>query len=165
MFMKGFWLWLELVVDKLIPYLLVFIFAIIVLDIFYPASLEPYHLEIEIIDAAILCLFATDLVFKYISTRNTARFLRKYWVEIIAVLPFFVVARIVEEIVGIFAVSEDIARVQRVVHEGIVAEERIAADVGRSYRFARIVRPIARTPRFAKALRFYKKPGKHKQNI
>jgi len=153
---------LEVLVDKIIPYLLVFLLAIIILDVFYPVSLNPYRFEIEVIDIVIICFFALDLIFKYYHTKNPLTFLKKYWIEIIAVLPFFLVARIVEEFVGLFVFSKDISRVQRVVHEGVAAEQELAADIGRSYRFARIVRPVARMPRLAKALSFFRKPKKRK---
>jgi hypothetical protein len=159
--MKIFLHKIELFVDRIIPYLLVILLAIITIDIFFSEIYESYHVQIQIIDYIIIAFFIVDLSFKYARVRKIPEFLRKYWLEIIAVFPFFLVARIFEEIAGIFMASEEMATVQSVVHEGTRAEE-IAAKTGRSTRFARIIRPVARLPRFAKALHFFKKPKKHR---
>jgi len=154
---------IELAVDKIIPYLLVLLLVIIILDIFYPKIIAPYSFEVEVVDYIIIAFFFVDLVFKFERVRKIPLFLRKYWIEIIALIPFFAVARIIEEIGGVFLASEDIARAQRIIHEGAKIEEELVLETGRSARFARIIRPLARFPRFAKAIRFFRKPEKHNQ--
>jgi hypothetical protein len=163
--MKRFLHKIEVLADKIIPYLLILLLIIILLDIFYPVSLDPYRFEIDVIDYIIIAFFAVDLIFKYVRLRNPKEFLKKYWIEIIATLPFFLVARIIEEFAGFFVASEDIARGQRLVHEGLAVEEKIAVDLGRSERFVRIVRPVARFPRFAKAMHFFQNPKKRRHKI
>ncbi len=163
--MKRSWHKIEVAVDKLIPFLLAVLVVLIVLDLFFPEIIEPYHLYVEIADYIIIAFFIVDLTFKFIRTKNAPKFLKKYWIEIIAVLPVFVVARIVEEMIGLFVAAEDITRVQRIVHGTVEVEEegkRVAAEMGRSGRFGRFIRPFARFPRFAKAFGFYKHPNKYK---
>lgn len=162
--MKRQWKRLEIFVDKIIPYLLVILLIIIILDIFFKEIIEPFHLYVEIIDYIIIAFFVVDLIFKYLHSRKITDFFKHNWIEIIAVLPVFLVARIIEETVGFFLAAEDIARVQRIVHEGVKVEEegaKIAQELGRSSRFTRFIRPFARLPRFIKAFDFYKHPKKH----
>jgi len=154
---------IELAIDKAIPYLLIVLLMTIIVDIALAASLEEYNVNLEIVDYIIVFIFAFDLVFKYMRAKSTKKFLKKYWLEIIAVLPAFVVARIVEEISGLFVAYKELATAQTFVHEVVQIEEesgRVAATLGRSSRFARFIEPIARAPRFARALEFYKRPKK-----
>jgi len=158
--MKRFLRVIELAIDKVVPYLLIVLLATIIVDIALAASLEEYSVNLEIVDYAIVFIFVIDLIVKFIRARTIKGFLRKYWLEIIAVLPAFVVARIVEEISGLFIASEEMRAVQGIAHEVVQVEEqtpKIASQLGRSTRFARFIAPIARLPRFARAFEFYKR--------
>ncbi|MBW2965128.1 ion transporter, partial [Candidatus Woesearchaeota archaeon] len=157
---------------------------------------EQYHLEIWIIiaDYIVISVFVLDLVFKWMRTRHLPKFLRKYWLDILAVFPFFLLFRLFEMFAGVFgtAVSEGTKTAQNILHESLEVEKegaKIAREaekfikegsrvgqeaeklskLSRSSRFMRFLRPILRLPRFFKAapnvLPFYEKPhGGHHQH-
>ena len=187
---------IEVIVDKLIPPALILLLAIIVMDLGFHNFVEQHHLELYIIavDYSIIALFVLDLVFKYMRTRHIPLFLRKYWLDILAVFPFFLLFRLIELAAGAFsfAVSESAQTLQAVLHEGLEVEKegakllkeaeklatqgsRVAREadklskLSRSARFMRFIRPILRLPRLIKAIpiimRFYEKPhGEHHEH-
>ncbi len=151
---------LETIVDKSIPPALIVLLGILILEFFYSNEIEPYYLYIEIVDAIIILIFIVDLIFKYQRVRNTSKFIRKYWLEIIAVLPFFLVFRALEGFARISGLIEETTKEgQQVVHAGIEIsrefskaekEAEAAAKLSRGERFTRFLRPIARSIRFLK---------------
>lgn len=182
---------LEVIVDKSIPYLLLLLLVLILLEIFFKETAEHYALQIDIADYFIIFAFVIDLTFKYMRVKNIKKFIRHFWLDILAVFPFFLVFRVFEAIAGLVSttISEGVASFQAILHESIEAERggvklvekegaralrvveeegaKIAAraerlgKVSRSSRFARFLRPILRFPRFLKAVPFYEKPTGH----
>ena len=187
---------IEVLVDKLIPPALIVLLVVIVLELGFSEFVEHYHLHPYILaaDYAIISLFFIDLVFKWMRTRHLPKFLRKYWLDILAVFPFFLLFRMFELAAGAFsfAVSESAQTIQAIVHEGLEVEKegarllregekfvkegsRVAREaeklskLSRSSRFMRFLRPILRLPRFIKAIprmiHFYEKPhGGHHEH-
>ena len=160
---------IELIVDKSIPYCLILLFFVIIGEIFFKYKVEPYHAYISASDDIIIFIFILDLVFKYIRTRNFPKFLRKYWLEVIAVFPAFLILRLIEEFVSIANLGETL---QASLHETLEMEkegkvlvreiESGGKEASRLRYFSRFIRPIARLPRFLKAFSFYEKPtGRH----
>ena len=96
-------------------------------------------------------------MFKYARTKNFPKFFKKYWLEIIAIFPAFLVLRVVEEFAIIVNLEESIVASQEVIEIG----ERTVPKTSRLHYFSRFVRPLARFPRFLKAFSFYEKPGSH----
>ena len=105
-------------------------------------------------------------MFKYIRVRKVPLFVRKYWLDILAVFPFFLFFRVFEFAFGAWGQTA-----QSILHEGLEIEKegskvvreaekfakegsrvaREAEKVGklsRSQKFARFLRPIFRLPRF-----------------
>jgi len=149
---------IELLVDKIIPYSLVLLFFLIIGEIFYADRIGPYRIYISIFDGFVIFIFVIDLAFKYIRIRNFPKFFKKYWLEIIAVFPAFLVLRIVEEFIIIVKLEESIGISQDVIEFG----DRTVPRVSRMRYFSRFIRPLARLPRFLKAFSFYEKPtGRH----
>ena len=158
---------IEIAVDKSIPFLLVVLLFIIVGEIFYPERLEPYAAYVNIADNFIIFVFILDLIFKWIRIRNAKKFLKESWMDIIAVFPFFLLFRIFGGTAALFATPEGIVEGQKIFHEGleiekeasmIVREAEKAGKIGRSRLFLRFLRPIARVPRFLKAIPFFERP-------
>ncbi|MBI2138534.1 hypothetical protein HYU13_03020 [Candidatus Woesearchaeota archaeon] len=118
-------------------------------------------------------------------------FLRKYWLDIIAVFPFFLFFRFFGRFLRFFS-KETIESGQMIVHESlgvergaakllaksesleagavkIIESAEKAGTASRARYFARLLRPFARSPRLVKihkrmsnAFAFYEKPtGKH----
>ena len=95
-------------------------------------------------------------------------FLKLYWLDILAVFPFFLVLRLFEEVL---LLSERSALTLRnLFHAGLILEEEaqiartaeVVAKEGRVVAFARFTRPLRRLPRFFKAISFYEHPGQKK---
>ena len=114
----------EYVVDRIIPYSLIVLVVLIVLELFFHEKIKNYLLIIEILDYIIIAIFMVDLYFKYERVRNFKTFLKKYWLDVIAVFPFFLVFRMFEEILVISgAVKETFITGQRIVHSGVEVEK------------------------------------------
>ncbi len=169
--MKKWFHKIEVLVDKSIPYMLVLLLGIIVVDLGFHEFAEHYHNYILFGDGLVIFIFVLDLIFKYNRIREIKNFLRSCWLDIIAVFPFFLFFRLFEEFAGWFKLSmgEGFSTAQSILHEGVELEKEGAkllegvekgAKTGRTTRFARFIRPVFRAPRFAKAISFFKAPEK-----
>lgn len=146
---------IEIVVDKLIPFLLFILILIIISEISFHDFMVKYHQVVQVLDWFIVVVFVLDLIFKYLRIRNFPKFLRASWIEIIAVFPFFLVFRFFEGFIGLFGGIEGVSQTQKIIHIGeglerevISAEE--AARIGRAERLSRFLRPMARSIRLFK---------------
>jgi len=164
---------LEHFIDRIIPYLLVVILVILILEFFFHKIAEKYSLYIEILDIIIILVFVIDLSFKYNRMRNLKKFLKSYWLEILAIFPFFLIFRAFEELALVTgAFGEALNPSQKILHEGlelskieeVVAREGKLAEAGRSERFLRFLKPVTRSPRLLEAIEFYEEP-KHHHNL
>jgi hypothetical protein len=167
----------EVLVDKSIPYLVLILLILIVLDLFYNEKVVDYENQILVLDYFIVIIFIIDLSFKYYRVRNAKTFLKKYWLDIIAILPFFLIFRLIEEIILLTRVSETLSQSQGLLHTGVevgriasggqeearvLKEIQEATKLERTAKIARIVRPVERAPRIWRMLHFYEKPYKTK---
>ncbi len=168
---------IEVIVDKLVPYMLVLLLFIIVLELGFHDIAEHYHLYIEIGDGMVIGIFSIDLIFKYIRIRKLSTFLKKCWPDIIAVFPFFLMFRALEGIIGLFSrtFGEGVSTAQSVIHEGLATEREAAkviegiekegaraGKISRTQKMYRFIRPILRSTRFLKVLPFFERPtGDH----
>jgi hypothetical protein len=169
---------LEYAIDWLIPWMILILLAIIILELFFHDFAETYHLYINIADYTVIGVFVVDLYFKYIRIRNIKTFFKTCWLDILAVFPFFLVFRFVERFIILIELSKDIKQFQMFFHEGleleksgskmiqessrIIQEAEKAGKVSRVKNIMRFFKPIQRTPRLIKALPFFEQPtGKH----
>jgi len=174
---------LELFIDKIIPYCLILLIFVLVLELGFHHFVVEHGLllPIEIADYFIILVFVIDLIFKYIRVRDVPKFLRKYWLEVIAVFPFFLFFRLAELAFGLSEVSGGIKTAQSITHSTAEIEKEVAMlresekvlregekvfKAERSMRLSRFLRPLTRIPRFFKTLpqmlHFYDKPtGNH----
>ncbi len=180
-------LWLhkvEKLVDRIIPPLLLLLLIIIIADLFFAKQFEPYHRYVDYFDAVLIAVFVADLAFKFHRVRRIKRFVRTYWIELIATIPFFLIFRFTE----FLGLNELLEQGQRFAHEAgelgkleregaAIAKEvgragqlereaaAIVNEAGKASRTARVLRSfriIARFPRFLKVLPFHEKPtGNH----
>src|SRR3989338_8176599 len=111
---------IELIADKLIPYSLIILLFIIIGEFFFHEKIEPYAIFAEIIDNAIILIFVLDLIFKYVRIRNFPNFMRKYWLEVIAVFPAFLILRLLERFVPVASLGETL---QASLHETLEVEK------------------------------------------
>ena len=162
---------LELFVDKFIPYLLVLLIFVIVLELFFHDIAETYRYHINLLDGFIVLVFLLDLYFKYQQTKNVPKFVRKYWLEILAVFPFYLIFRFIETTLGFLEVSGILKQGQNILHSSlevgkeveVIGREAVEAErlekIGiRASSISRTFKTVSRTPRLIEATRFYEKP-------
>lgn len=169
---------IESFVDRAIPYALIVLAGIIIVDLFFKELAAEYHLMLAILDYIIIAFFVADLIFKYNRIRKFKEFIKECWLDIIAVFPFVLIFRFFEGIAAFFRYSAELREGQSILHtivEGrkeiaelfgksakIVEEAELAGKLSRTEKILKEVRPLARSPRLIKALPFYEKPtGKH----
>ena len=144
----------EVIVDRTIPYALIFLFFLIIGEIFFADKIEHYSLFVSTIDSFIIGAFVFDLFFKYKHSKNIPAFLRKHWLLIIALFPAFLIVRLVEEFLVVTKLEDAIKFSQEALEIG---QKTVLGPTRLSY-FSRFIEPLARLPRFLAAFHFYEKP-------
>ena len=179
--MKRWIHWIEVFVDKAIPYLVLLLLFVIIGDFAFHDFMNQYRIYVHIADYTILIFFVIDLSFKFYRVRNVKLFLKRYWLEVIAVFPFVLVFRLFEEILILFRFTAPIEEGQKIVHAvaeiGKIGEEqKIINELSALERETRVFRSIEegtrlsrtsmflrffRLARLARAIPVYEKPIKH----
>lgn len=151
----------EKITDTLIVPALLAVLVIVVLELFFPETAHHYHSWIVLADNVVISIFVIDVLFKFRRASTWEGFLHNHWLEIIAIMPFFLAFRLIE---GLFIALDTVEIGQHTAHlaEGArssrFTEFFRTGELGRSTRFGRLLRAISRTPRFAKAAEFFKHP-------
>lgn len=142
----------ELLVDETIPFLLVVLLITSIIETIFPES-ELIRLGVDIYDSIVILFFISDISFKYHRTRNMPNFLKKYWLEIIASFPLFLVVRFLE-----FAgLAQRAAEGQQ-----IASTVRQLRAVARSSRLLRFLVSVQDFKFYKRVRKFWEKPtGKH----
>lgn len=141
---------IERLVDKLMPVMLVLLAGVIVAEF----TEWGHHNEgiLITLDYFIITFFVVDLAFKWYETRDALKFLKLYWIDIIAVFPFYTLFRLYFVAAEIFAAGE---QAQKFLHEAVLMREmRVLREAEKSARFlkeARFVRFFARGLRLLRA--------------
>ncbi len=137
--------------DHVIPFLVVLIAIALVLEnpFWTVVHLSDYEPWMGIFDGVIVFFFVVDLVFKWFKTRNIRRFFRLYWIDIVAVFPFYLIFRTYSEMVAIFRIGEEVAESgQKVAHEAVLLREarmlREAEEAAKEAKIARETKVIGR---------------------
>ena len=161
---------LEHLTDRIIPYLLALLAVVLIVEFFFKDIAFAYHNFITTADMIIVLFFSVDLAFKFNRVRKVKLFLKKYWLDIIAVFPFFLLFRLVEEIFFLFRLSPEISEGQKFFHIGLeteklAKEERALRELAELQKETRLTRTrlfarFFRLPRFVKIFPFYEKPIK-----
>ncbi len=151
--------WLEKIeyfVDRAIPYVLVLLTLMIIVEFTHFAP--EYEHYIHYLDYLVISFFVVDLCFKWYHTHNAYKFVRLYWIDIIAVFPFYAVFRFYFAVSELFAAGES---VQKILHETVLLREakllreaqflRETEYAAKFAKEARIVRIIARGLRILRA--------------
>jgi len=158
---------LEQAVDKVIAPLLIALLLIIAGELFLGERFEAYSTYADYFDIIMISIFAIDLSFKFYRVRKFPKFVKSYWVEIIATIPFFLIFRFTEFVgLRIFIergqeVAHEVPELAKLEKEG-AALVREAGRAGRTAKLIRTFRVLSRFPRFLKVMPFFEKPtGKH----
>ena len=175
----------EILVDRIIPYAVFLLLIVVILQFTSAEFIEKYHLYIQYFDYAVIAVFTIDLVFKYRRVRHFKPFIRKYWLDLIAVFPFYLVIRVVEEGYLLLRFGEQFSEIQPLVHSGLEIERAISkggeeaaviareggliareaevvakegkevAYLSRTRFISKFLKPFSRIPRVAKAIAYY----------
>ena len=158
---------IELFVDRSIPYLIAVLIVIVMVDLFNKELAEAYHLQITIADYTIVGFFVVDLIFKYNRVRDIPKFIKMYWLDILAVFPFILALRLFTEPLLIY--EEIVNAVKKFFHIGIVVEEvattttKTASEIARiaeAERLAKSTELIVQEERAAKAAELISKESR-----
>ncbi len=166
----------EHLVDKIIPYAIFILLIVIIIHFFFQDFAHHYEHALELIEYSIISLFVVDLVFKFIRVRKIKPFVRSYWLDIIAVFPFYLFLRAAEEIYFLLRFSDTVKEGQSALHASLGVKElsaveketaKIAREAEKLTRFSRskfavrFLRPITRIPRLVKILPYFERTTGH----
>ncbi|MBW6451191.1 MAG: hypothetical protein K0B02_00490 [DPANN group archaeon] len=161
---------IEHFVDKIIPYLLLMLITITLSEIFIHETVVHYEHTIHLIDNFIIYTFILDLIFKYNRVRNIPKFIRSYWIDILAVFPFYLTFRFIE----VVTTSQLIEESQKALHIATESEKELSRTIkevkevklaSRVSKMTKEIRILNRLPRLIKALHFYEKPNIKKKDL
>ncbi len=145
--------------DKMIVPALLVLVVIVVADIFFTDLKYEYETYFFYADVLVISIFVGDLSFKFRRASDWPGFLRREWLEILAVIPFFWIFRLVDSVVRIGELVQEI--VHLVTRGGRFV--RLFAALGlvgsRHERFSRFLERILKTARFRDASEFFKHPN------
>lgn len=109
---------IEKFVDRAMPFMLALLTVLIILDLAHIA--EKYHDKLLYLDYIIIGFFVVDLSFKWVRTKNMVTFVKLYWIDIIAVFPFYTVFRAYALAAELVASGES---AQKILHEAVLLRE------------------------------------------
>lgn len=169
--MKKWYKAIEVLIDRLVPFAVIFLLGILIIEFFFHEIADSYHTSISIIDYIILGIFTLDLIFKYLRIRKWKKFFKECWLDIIAIFPFFLIFRVFESFLIFTELPKEIRQFQLVLHTGsqiteesakIIREAEEAGKISRVKAIIRIFNGLERSPKIVKALAFYEQPvGEH----
>lgn len=160
----------ELLVDHSIPYLVILLLILILFEFTFHDEAAPYEIYITGVDYFIIGVFCVDLFFKYLKVRHIPQFLRHYWLDIIAVFPFFLLFRLFESIYAVIKMPGLLLEPQLLFHETVVLEKeglrlvraaQKTANVSRTSLILRFIKPIQKVPRLVKIIPYFERPTHH----
>jgi hypothetical protein len=141
--------WLEGIehfIDISIPFMLVMLAVLIVLE--FSDLIDPHHGFVLGLDYFIIAFFILDLSFKWYRVHDYLKFIKLYWIDLLAVFPFYTIYRLYSYTAEIVLATE---QTQKLMHEAallketkILQEAERGAKIAREGRFIRV---------FARALR------------
>jgi len=169
--MKKWYKGIELLTDRLVPFAVILLLFIIIIEFFFHSIADTYHTIIQTLDYTLLGIFILDLIFKYQRIKKINRFLRECWLDIIAIFPFFLIFRVFESFLIFTELPKEIRQFQLILHEGtqiseqsakLIREAEEAGKISRIKTIARMFSSLERSPRILKAMAFYEQPvGEH----
>ncbi len=151
----------EKIVDDAIPVLLFLFVLVVALEIFFPEEAEPLQNHIDIFDTLVIGVFIADLFFKYQRIRNFPKFVKKYWLEIFAIVPFYLVFRLFEYL----QLVQFAERGTKFINETrfmrgpalMIREAQKAEGLSRTAKLLQF-KPLVRLTRLLAAIPFFEKP-------
>jgi len=94
--------------DKAVPYLAILLALIIIAELTIK-EIEHYEPYITALDYFIVSFFILDLIFKWLKIRKIKKFIKLYWLDLLAVFPFYLIIRVYLRITTLIRAGEEIA--------------------------------------------------------
>ena len=141
---------IERTIDLSIPILMILLAIVLILDnpFWTLIDLEHYEPQITYFDTTVISIFVVDLIFKWFHVRKALPFLRMYWIDIIAVFPFYLFFRAFIFLSEFAAAGRE---AQEALHEAILVREsrllREAEFAQKAERTIKESRPLVRAIR------------------
>lgn len=160
---------IEVFIDRILAPVMAAFLIVVVGELFFTHQFEFYKHYADWFDGFVVLILGTDLWFKYSRVRKLPTFLKKYWLQVIATIPLFVVFRLME----MLRVIEVLQKGEALAHEAfpasqiekeasVIAHEVANRDVSRTARMINTFRALSRFPHLLNAAPFFEKPtGKH----
>lgn len=158
--MKKFFIKVNKVTDKIMPYALVLLIIVIILEFVVHIENHTVHLIVKIADYIIIGIFVIDLISIYFLSPNLKYFFKNSWLDILAVMPFGLFFRLGRSIVRIGQATERIALGQGILH-GILKSEKLVVFLARFEKFAKFFRFISKGIKKIKNSSFFAKLHDH----
>ena len=89
---------IERIINALIVPSVFILVILVILQLFFEEIINSYLLLIKVVEWSILSIFIGDLVFKYYHVRKFKPFIKKYWLDILIVFPFFILFSSIERV-------------------------------------------------------------------
>ncbi|MBI4095723.1 MAG: hypothetical protein HY438_02585 [DPANN group archaeon] len=109
---------LEQLIDALVFPAVIALAVLIIGEVFF--DFDKYEPWVTITDAIIVLIFILDLIMKWRRIHDVKKFVKLYWLEILAVFPFYLIFRA-------FAFFRDFGQgselVQKTLHESVFIKE------------------------------------------
>ena len=141
----------EKFIDYAIPPLVLLLGILILLEFIH--GFEEYSYLISMFDYVIVAFFVVDLIFKWYHTRKLVPFIKHYWLDILAVFPFYLTFRVWQELVVVGTVAQGVSEAQTFAHEIVlVRETRLLKEV-ELIKEARIIEEEIKIARLARGIR------------
>lgn len=156
--MKRFWRRLEWGFDKLIVPALLVLIVIVVADVFFTDFKYQYESYFLYADLAVLFVFVGDLSFKFKRARSWGSFLRREWLEIIAVMPFFWIFRLLENVIRLGELAQEILHLVARGGRFVRLFAALKINIARHERFRSFVEKITGVKISEKTAKFYSHP-------
>ena len=137
----------------LIPYLVLLLTVFFVLDnpFWTIVDLISYETGLTVFDGIIVFFFSLDLAFKWKHIHNLQKFVKLYWIDILATFPVYLMIRTYSEIVSIFRVGEEVSRTAETLgHEAVMLRDSELLKEGKLMKEAALVKETA----FLRSMRF-----------
>ncbi|MBI2666869.1 hypothetical protein HYX13_04615 [Candidatus Woesearchaeota archaeon] len=168
--MKPFWERIEHYNNKLIPYALVILLVVILVELFGEVENPTTHLVFEIVDYLVILIFVIDLIFLAIKAKSVSFFFKHYWLDLLAVIPVGLIFAVVSRFYRGVLLTEELVIGQKIVHETLEAEKELkeASYLAKEGKLARGVRIFVRSIRAVTKSRLFthfekKKSEAHKK--
>ncbi len=115
----------EIFIDRFIPFDVLLLIFIVLMELFYSNIVDTYKFQFILLNIFVYSVFIMNLVFKYNHLRNFPRFLRRYWLDVMVVFPFFAFLRFFEVVGLVFKFDKIIIITQRLFHTGFELEKEV----------------------------------------